>query len=254
MTIETNAAPGAAAEIDAPALANPEGVANPAAEETTEQKDVPEHERTIKKLERRIGNVTRSRYEAEARAQQAEERARALEERMARLEAAAQPREGQQPKQQPNPDPRADDDRVNQRAEEIATVRETTARSNKVFESGIKDFGDEFKSSVAAVLEEAGPLIDRKGMPTPLGEAVLDSDNPAALLHYLGQNPEDAGELRGLTPARLGRALVRIEAQIAAEKTKPAKPLQPVTPKGNPKPKSDQEMTDAEWYAARKRK
>ena len=84
---------------------------------------------------------------------------------------------------------------------------------------------------MATVIDEAGPIIDAKGMPTALGEALLDADEPAKLLHHLGRHPEIAETLQGLTPAQLGRRLGRIEADMktaAPAPSKAPKPLEPV--------------------------
>jgi hypothetical protein len=265
MTIETTAAPGAAASTAAPenslANASPE-VANPAAEsneQPAERDPVSEHDRTVKKFERRIGNVTRARYEAEARAQQAEARAREAEERAARLEQMQRPNDQQpQGEQQPRreqtrEDPREAEARITQRAEEIATVREVTRRANEIAEKGRKSYGDEFGSAVSAVQDEAGPMFQRNGLPTALGEAILDAEDPAALLNHLGQNPDDAADLRGLSAAALGRRIAKLEAQLAAQPpSKPAQAHKPVASTATAPTKDPAKMSDAEWYAQRK--
>lgn len=252
MTIETDAAPGAAAGSVAPEnnLANTTEVATP--EANTEAKpEVSDHERTLKKLGRRIDNVTRARYEAEARAQQAEERAKRaeamLQERPQQTEPQTQ--EGKEPPRQKQADP----DDIERRATELATIREVAKRSNDIVTKGSKAYGDEFRSSVVAVQDEAGPMFQRSGLPTALGEAILDADDPAALLHHLGQNPEDAGDLRGLSAAQLGRRIARIEAQIAKE-PEASKPAlhKPVTPQATARSKAPEQMSDAEWAAQRK--
>lgn len=252
MTTEIDAAPGAAAGSPAPEeIANTPEVATPEVEAKPEPSD---HDKSIKKLERRIGNVTRSRYEAEARAQQAEERA-------ARLERELQERQSKQSEPQgdvPRTQQRDTDDldaRVTQRAEEIATIREVTRRSNDIATKGKQAYGDDFMSSVAAVQDEAGPLFERSGLPTALGEAVLDSEDPAALLHYLGQNPEEAEDLRDLNAAQLGRRIAKLEAKLSqAPTSKPAPTHKPVTPQATARSKPHDQMSDAEWAAARKAK
>lgn len=258
MTIETIAAPGAAASTAAPdSLANEQGLASP--NDTTnkpaggEQDPATDHERAVKKLTRRVDNVTRARYEAEARAQQALERAERAERQLQERQSQQQPggnAQGQGEQQRAAPRPEDIEQRVEQRASEVATVREAAAKANKVFEAGTKEFGgDAFKSSVAVVQEEAGPLYQRNGMPTALGEAITDSDNPAALLHHLGQNPEIAEELKGLSAAQLGRRIARIEASMTTNKEPKAsnapKPLAPVKgggATGDPSPSSPDYM------------
>lgn len=261
MTTETIAAPGAAASTAAPeSLATEQGLATPDGTTTKpaggEQDPATDHERTVKKLTRRVDNVTRARYEAEARAQQATERAERLERQLQEQRQSQNqpngPTQGQQEQQERSTALRPEDieQRVEQRAAEVATVREAAARANKVFEAGVKEFGaDAFKSSIAVVQEEAGPLYQRNGMPTALGEAITDSDNPAALLQHLGQNPEIAEELKGLSAAQLGRRIARIEASMSAAKEPKAsnapKPLTAVKgggATGDPSPSSPDYM------------
>ena len=140
------------------------------------------------------------------------------------------------------------------RASEIAKVNEVAAKSNRTFDAGMKAYGEEFRESIAVVIDEAGVLIDARGMPTPLGEAILDSDSSDALLQYLGQNPEVAASLKGLSATQLGRRIDRIEREMTAKPvSKLPRALTPVTPMGTSASKAESQMTDAEWYAARKR-
>lgn len=263
MTIETDAAPGAAAGTPAPEQnAISEGLANPAekANEPTEA-DPPEteQERAVRKLERRVGTVTRQRYDAEARARQAEERAQRLEAQMQewqqrRTESETTETQGEKPRQQGMSREEIEAE-ITRQADLRARVADTNRRANEIAAKGQKAFGAEFMEGVQTVMAEAGPLYGRDGLPTALGEAIQEAEDPAALLHFLGQNPDDAAELRGLSAAAIGRRIAKLEDRIAAQPaSKPAKPLTPVTSKGNPKPKSDQDMTDAEWYAARRKK
>ncbi len=254
MTENTLAASGAAAEITAPDAAETQEVAAPDSteaegreadaseqkpEKTAEQKEVERLRRLLTKRDRTQGKLYQDNQ--------------SLRERLERLEAAQQ--SAKEPGEQTHIDPKDIDRLIDQRAEERATAKAVADRSNSVFEAGIKSFGDEFKESVASVIEEAGELIQWNGLPTPLGEAILDSDTPEKLLNFLGQNPELAESLHGLTAAKLGRRIAAIERQMDAEaESKPAKPLAPVKPAANPRPKSPDDLSDADWYAQRRRK
>ena len=251
MTTETQDSPGAESEIVAPVTVQepPEVTApesNEAEQQPQEKPEQDDSDKSLKRLQRRVDRVTAARYQAEARASQ-------LEQELARYrERTANPEEPQQ-QQQFRPE---DIDRLaTERAREIATAQEVARRSNDTFNDGLKSFGEVFKASVATVIDEAGPLITERGSPTPLGEAILDSDKPAELLHYLGQNPDIAESLQGLSAARLGRRLSAIESEMKQAKvSKAPAPLKPVTPKGAPIAKAESEMTDAEWYRARRKK
>jgi len=268
MTIDTTAAPGAAASTAAPAFpANDQGLANPA-DTSTEQPQggsAPETEqdKTRRKLERRVGTVTRQRYEAEARANQHAQEAERLRAEVAQLrQSRSQPAgdgqtQGDQGRQQQPQDRGLSqediDRRVNERADQVARQREVNARSNQVLQEGIKAFGEDFRQSVATVLEEAGDFVDRRtGAPTALLEAVLDADNPSVLLNHLGQNPDDAAELRGLGPAALGRRIAKLEAQLAAAPAPQSTPVhKPVQGSATARAKPADQMSDAEWHRQR---
>lgn len=124
-------------------------------------------------------------------------------------------------------------------ADTYAEAREFHVKTESVVTAGNKEFKD-FPDALKALIDEAGALVTPTGQytpsgiqivrPTVLGEQILDSDAPAALIHFLGKNPELAAELDGLTPARMGRKLAAIEQQMAAKpKTSAApKPLDPV--------------------------
>lgn len=242
MNTEAIAAPGVAADTATPepiANTTPE-VASPevSTEEQTKPVDAPEkddRDKSLKSLQRRVDRVTAARYQAEARAQQ-------LEEQLARFQQQTQPEE-----EASKVDPY-------ELAKQIATAERITERSNAVYREGVKAHGDAFMQSVAAVQDEAGPLFDRRGLATPLGEAILDSDKPADLLTYIGQNPEIAESLKGLSAAQLGRRIAAIESKMAAPEPKPSKappPLEPVKASGKVQ-KSPSEMTDAEFAAYRR--
>lgn len=252
MTIETQVAPDVATQNPtsddiAPQtqdVATPETSAEtPPVDAAKSEKD--EASKIAARMERRIGRVTAARYQAEAEARQLRERLAQYEQRQ------AQPQEGHEDARL---DPARIDELVSTRASEIAKVNEVAAKSNRTFEAGVKAHGEAFRESIAAVIDEAGPLINQRGLPTPLGEAILDSDAPDALLHYLGQNPDVAASLEGLSATQLGRRIDRIEREMTAKPiSKLPRALTPVTPMGTSASKAESQMTDAEWYAARKR-
>ena len=223
---------------DAPEVAAPEVEAKqePADTESPKEDDA---EKARRAMQRRIDKRTADLYRERAEKEQ-------LAQRLAEIES----RLSGKPEQQSEPvDPIA-------LAREIATVEKITEKSNSVAKEGEKRFGAEFGQAVAAVTEEAGALFDRKGLPTAIGEAILDAEDPAALLHHLGKNPDLAADLQGLSPARLGRRIAQIEAQMSAKPApKPVSgapaPVKPIgaTSGGQPNPAN---MTMAEYKAFRK--
>lgn len=230
MTLENLAAPGAAADLPAPAsTANPSDVANPndagnTPGATNEPDPEAEKARESRNAQRRIDNLVRTRTEARTEAQIERQRRETLEAEVLQLRgqgnrqpANEEPPQGGQQQRAPTRD--EIDQLANQRADEIATVRDVNRRAGEIAAAGLKAHGDAFKESVIAVQDEAGPLYQRNGLPTALGEAIHDADDPSALLHHLGRNPEIAESLRGLSAAALGRRIARIEAEM-----KPAEP------------------------------
>jgi hypothetical protein len=89
-------------------------------------------------------------------------------------------------------------------------------------------------------------------------QEVMETDSPAKLLHHLGQNPEEAERLSGLSATRRAVALDRLAAQLAAEKPKPKpiskapEPIKPVNTSRNRKEIdiNDPNLSDEEAFAA----
>jgi hypothetical protein len=140
-------------------------------------------------------------------------------------------------------------------AREIATIERVTEKANAVAKDGNKRFPD-FAEALTTLREEAGDLFDKRGLPTPIGEAILEADDPAALIRFLGVNDDLAAELEGLSPAALGRRIAKFEAQMNAEpKPKPAskaaEPIAPLKGTANAAVKSLEQMSQAEYEAYR---
>lgn len=246
MTTEAMAAPDATAQIPASDTAqqNPE-TADPEINEQERQQDPAnanqgdDADKSLKRLQRRIDRVTAARYEAQAEARQ-------LREQLARYQQAdAQPQDEQRP-------PTEDD--IERRAQELSMVREVMTRSNRTYDEGVKAYGEAFERDVATLKDAAGDLINARGLPTPLGEAILDSDKAHELIHYLAENDDIAAELKGLSAARLGRRLSAIEAELSKPKepkpSKAPKPLEPVKAGAGSTGEPDMKDTAA-WIAWR---
>lgn len=229
MNTETQVSPGEETQNPAPEVANetPE-VAAPEALETEQKpsEDTDDGDKSLKRMQRRIDRRTADLYRERA------ERER-LSQELESLRSQAQPQEQQ-----------FDEKSIEKRALEIARRAQVADKSNSVYTSGKKAFPD-FDQALTTVIAEAGPLIDRAGLPTALGEAVLDAEKPEALIHYLGKNPEVAEELAGLSPTQLARRLVRIEDQMNAKPKVSAapQPLKPVKPAAsNDMPSDDDDV------------
>ena len=219
--------------------AKPEGTQDTKPELTAEQ-------RAVRKLERRIHTLTAGRGAAQREAEMLREQLASAQARQDQTQA------DNEPQQRPAIDPREIEQLANARAAEIAHSRDIARRSQGVLTAGSKFDG--FDDAVNTVADEI-PFTDARGRPTPFIEAVLDSDKPASILHYLGNNPDEAAEFVGLTPAQIGRRIARLEDKIKAgtkqQTSNAPKPLQPVTG-GAGGDKDPSRMTDSEFAAWRK--
>lgn len=221
MTTENQVSPGEETQIPTPEQAQTPEVAPEETQAQDPQAESAEPEskeqRALKALERRLGKRTADVYRERAQREQLETRLRELEQRL-------NPQQPEQPQQ-------VDPNLIETKAREIAQKALVTEKSNTVYQTGKKEFPD-FDAALETVIQEAGPLIDRSGLPTALGQVVLEADNPAAVLNYLGKNPDVASELADLSPTQLARRMVSIEAKATAkpQTSSAPKPLSPVKP------------------------
>lgn len=155
---------------------------------------------------------------------------------------SASPQEAGQPSN--TPDPIAV-------AREIVALERFNDKCNDIAEQGAKAFKREFMPAWSAIAAEI-PITDAKtGKATPFFESITDLDDPAAVIHHIGTNPDLIDELADLSGRKLDRRLALIEAEL---KTKPKvssapTPITPIKPRssaGEPDPSN----TDA-WMAWR---
>lgn len=216
MNTETTVAPDVATQnpasepVQSPEVTTPETQAEetqPQSVETEESRA----EKAAKALERRLGKRTADLYRTRAELERAERELSQLR---------------QQPSQEPASQEQIDPHEL---AKELVRIERVNEKSNQIAKDGGKRF-EKFLDVVAELQAEAGPMFDKTGKPTALGDALLDADDPAGVMHYLGTNPEVAAELAELTPAQLGRRIGRIETDMKAKPTisSAPKPLPPV--------------------------
>jgi hypothetical protein len=239
MIQETNVSPAEETQNPSAELAETPEVANPENVESTEQNPAPEKseesdvERERKRFQRRIDRRTAELYRERAERE-------ALAQRLAQYEQQPREEAGKQP------DPM-------ELAREIAARERFDEKCNAIAEQGSKKFKD-FDAALRTVAAEAGPLFDGKGKPTPLMQVVMEAEAPAAVLHYLGTNPDLAADLADLSPTQLARRLDRIEREMAdagkASVSSAPRPLTPVKASGSAT-KDPSQMTDAEYRAWR---
>lgn len=61
--------------------------------------------------------------------------------------------------------------------------------------------------------------------------AIADADDPAKVAHWLGENPDEAQRLFGLSPSKTGREIAKIEARLSQTQQKPKTTNAPPPPK-----------------------
>jgi hypothetical protein len=233
--IDPNAAPESNAE-----LTQPQGDEHQEGEAAGAGEDLTDDQRTIRKLLRRIDRLT---AKAGGSAREAE---------LLRAQIAEVQRQSGQEEPKAEVKPEDIERLASEKARDLIAQTTIAKRTQEVLTAGKKLDG--FDAATNALADEV-PFTDRQGRPTPFIEAVLDSDISAQLIHHLGNNPDEAAEFVGLSPAQIGRRLARLEDKLkqgAKEKTSNApKPLEPV--KGQKTEKAPSEMTDAEFNAWRRR-
>lgn len=209
--------------VETPEVAKPEpteGADPPKAQEKTpEQKEAEQRQRRITKLER-----TNARLYAEH-----EQAMRELE----KYRSKAAPTED---REKVEVDPDEIQQTIQTRAQQIARAERLNERCNQIVSKGEEQFPD-FMTSVKTLGMEL-PLFQRDGAPTAALEVILEADNPPALLHHLGKNPDLVDQLTDLSPIQLARRLDRIERDMnskpAEQKSSAARPLEPVKPAAAP--------------------
>lgn len=216
-----------------PEVAEPETVETPEAHEGSDESD-----KSLKRMERRIQRLTAAKYQTMAEAQNAKAEADSLRQKLAQYE---------QPETPAGPDPLA-------LAREIARIEKIAERSNTIAKDGAARF-PQFEHAIQAIARDVGPLFDRVGRTTGLGEAVLATDDPAAVLHAIGTDPDLAGELSEMSTIQQVRRIARLEAELGKTPEPKAstapKPIAPVKGAGGGN-KDPSQMSDAEFAQWRK--
>ncbi|MGH7186489.1 MAG: hypothetical protein ACREIB_09485, partial [Pseudomonadota bacterium] len=154
--------------------------------------------------------------------------------------------------QEPQATPQDIEQRAVQRAREMVHYQSLNEKADKALKSGAKLSG--FTEAVSALREEVS-FADRSGRITPFLEAVLDADDPARVIHYLGQNPDEAAEFADLSPAQLGRRLEKLETRLAQDGKAKSKAPAPIEPIGGARAKTgDLQSMSMDDYVAHRRK
>ncbi|MHB1098447.1 MAG: hypothetical protein ACYCZR_02715 [Burkholderiales bacterium] len=201
------------------------------AEETPEQKE--EKAKREPWFQKRIGELTREKYEAKRAAEQAAQEAQKLREYLESVQ--------QGEAQQPMGDVQS---LVKQEAAKLIAEQTFNEACNKVYATGKTEFKD-FDDSVAN--------LQMVGMNREFLEIVSSSDAGHKVLHYLGNDLDEAARIAAMPPLQMARELTKLEYKLGQEKPKPVSkapaPIKPIGTGGaTPNGLSDDLPID-EWMA-----
>lgn len=107
-----------------------------------------------------------------------------------------------------------------------ADAEKTTAQRLQESMKAVRSEAADFDDVVANVFEPDFP--NSKAMADYLEEA---ADNPARMLYWLGNNPDEAARISRLPPSRQAKELAKVEATLAAPAPQPKRPGAPPPPK-----------------------
>lgn len=112
-----------------------------------------------------------------------------------------------------------------------------------------------FIANLNALAEEAGSLMDQRGLPTPLLDQIMECDKPTKVAAYLAKNPDVAAELEGLSPTRLAKRLLLIETGMSAppKVSNAPEPIKPIGQRGRGTTVPLEDLPMDEYIAARRK-
>jgi len=253
--VDTSAATQIQADAQLNALQTPEDddPASPAA--NGDAAPASDHDKTIRKLQRRIDSRTRGLGERDAEIAHLR---RQLAEREAQRSQPSEQDDGGTPATKP-PARQLSEADIERRADELAAQRfyqENISSKTRAMVDAGKEF-EGFQALAAEVAQEI-PFLDRSGKPTPFIEDLLDRAPKVAaeMLTYLGRNPDVLGDLAEMSERQQIRRLALIEIEITKKPEPRSKAARPLTPVGgrSDSSKDETKLTDAEWRAQRFKK
>lgn len=191
-------------------------------EATTEQPQEQHEESAEDKAKRepwfqkRIGELTREKYEAKRHADTVAQEAAQLREQLARYQA------GEEVEQQPTDVQSL----VQKEAQRLLAEQTFNDSCNKVYAAGKAEFPN-FDQSVAN--------LQMVGVGRDFLELAVTSDVSAKLIQHLGTDLDEAARIAALPPVQMARELTKLEYKLA--QPAPAKPVSkapaPINPIGS---------------------
>jgi hypothetical protein len=190
--------------------------ASNSSESSTEQTQDVQQEQTQEQTEqakkepwfqKRIGELTREKYEARRAAEEAQREAQQYREYLARVQ------QGEQMQQQPEVDVRT---LAQQEAARMVADQRFRESTDKVWNQGVSELPG-FNAAVAN--------LQMVGMDRQFVELAVESDAGHKVLHYLGQeqNLDEAARILRLPPVQQARELTKLEFKL--NQPPPPKPV-----------------------------
>lgn len=96
------------------------------------------------------------------------------------------------------------------KAAEQAKAQQAVVERQQKFQASAAEFAAQAPDFEQLISNPALPFTDT------MFEAVTESDNPAAIAYHLAKNPQEAAVIAAMTPAAVGRAIAKIESQVAS--------------------------------------
>lgn len=243
MSTETEMVPGdqseqAKAEPEQKLEVAPQDEPEEADQSSPEGEELTPEQKTIRKLQRRIERLS-GKVGAAARERDM------LKEQLSQIPRG-------EDSEQPSDDIES---KAEAKAREILRTQTLNEKAAATLKAGKKIEG--FSEALETLREEVA-FTDAKGRVTPFFEALLDADTPARVIHYLGQNPDEAAEFEGLSPTQIGRRLARLESKLDGEaKAKTSSAPPPLKPVRGTAPDTggldDPGLSDEEWIRRREK-
>lgn len=186
-------------------------------------------------FQKRIGELTREKYEAKRAAETAANEARQLRDYLAQVQQGNQP-EGSLDVES----------YVASKAAEIVAQRSFDEACNKVYETGKGEFPD---------FDQAVSNLQMVGMNRDFLEIVSSSDAGHKVLHHLGTDLDEAARISALPPLQMARELTRLEYKLNQPQNKPVSkapaPIKPIGTGGSPSSGLSDDLPIEEWMARR---
>lgn len=162
-------------------------------------------------FQKRIGELTRAKYEGLREAEQARAEAAQLREQLARVQAGEQA--------QPTGIPET---AIKAEARRLLAEQQFNESCNKVYATGKAEFQD---------FDQAVANLQMVGVNRDFLEFTANSDAGAKLIHHLGKDLDEAARISALPPVLMARELTKLEIKLGQTPAKPvSKAPAPITP------------------------